>query len=259
MNKWTVVLNDTFSVDLTTPMILENTHRYSVALVRGEFNYSWYNISTTLGNNTFKYSTDGITYITEIIPDGVWCSCELILYIETIINAITPIVVPTVPPVPNIVIKELFYNAHWKITTENGFYFDTGTLGPIIGFALNLIINPATPTMGTSITKFMDEVKSINISCNIVDNTKNHHNKGNANILFSAGTPLVLPWGRIILVDTVPIKIAAGRSSNINRVSINILDHNLKPITLTDQSMSFWIEVTDEGRIPEASKPVAST
>jgi hypothetical protein len=239
---------------MNPPMVLNHTHRYSVALLSGELIYSWFNISAALGNNTFEMSiNNGVSYSTITIPDGVWTSCTLSAYIEDIFgdNGATP-------PVPNITIEELTYNGKWRITTVNNHLMDTGTLGPIIGFAKDLIIPLSTPTEGTLVTDFMGVVKAINISCNLVDNIKNHHNKGNANIVFSASTPVVNPFDRIKLVTTMPIPVAASQTSSINNVSVNILDHNLKTIQLTDTNTRFWLEVIDEGPVPGASKPVAS-
>jgi len=256
--KWSVILNDSLSAAINPPMRLDATHAYSVVLVSGELVYSWYNISVALGNNTFEYSTDGITYVIETIPDGVWSSCELILHIETIINAVIPIVVPTVPAVPNITIQQLYYNGTWRISTNNGFYFNTGSVGTLIGFTNNQIIPPTTPTGGAYSTQFMGIAKSINISCNLVDNTRNHHSKGNSSILFSTATPTVNPWEGIRLVNSMPWSVQAIQTSTISKVSINILDHDLRDILLNDPRTSFWIEITDEGRILEASHSVAS-
>lgn len=255
MARWSVVLNDTLSAPMNPPMILMHTHRYSVALISGDFCYSWYNISQALNNNTFYMSTNGGgSYTAYTIPDGVWTSCELIKFITDIFGDDGG-----TPPIPNITIEELYYNGKWRITTRNNHMFGTGKVGPVIGFAPNIIIPLNTPTEGTSTTNFMGLVKAINISCNLVDNVKNHHNQGNANILFSASTPILMPFERIKLVTTMPVPVAAGQTSRINSVSLNILDHNLVPIKLTDKTTRFWIEIVDEGPIPGASKPVAST
>jgi len=246
-DKWSVVLNDSLQATLNPPLRLQNTHRYSVTLVSGEFNYSWDNISVALGNNTFSYSTDGVMYVTVTIPAGTWSSCELVNFITDAVG------------IANITIQILYYNAKWKITMNNGYFFDTGTMGTMIGFENNEIIPPATPTPGSSSTNFMGKVKAINILCNLVDNVKNHHNKGNSNILFSRATPVVNPYDRINLVSTIPVSVMAAPSSGINNISINILDQDLHPIKLNDKTSTFWIEIADEGHIPGASKPVAST
>ena len=253
MNRWTVVLDNTFTAKLNPDIVLDPTHAYSIALLRGQLLYSWYNISAALGNNTFSYSDDnGVTWNPVVVPDGTWSSCMLIDFIKNIFGDDGG-----TPPIDNIEINELSYNGSWEITTVNNHLFDTGTVGSIIGFANNFIIPLNTPTIGTSPVSF-NTVTTINVVCNQVNNIRNYHNKNNANILFSGGLPLVAPFDAINLVTYQSLPVQLGRNYNIANLSLKLLDQNLKPIVLKSNITSFWVEIIDEGRIPTASHSVSS-
>ena len=49
--------------------------------------YSWYNISTTYGNNKIKYShDDGTTWSTIVFPNGNYSYQDLNYYIQEVIK-----------------------------------------------------------------------------------------------------------------------------------------------------------------------------
>ena len=255
MSKWSIVLNDTLSATLNPPILLDTTHRYNVTLLHGQFSYSWYNISQKLNNNVFYISTNGGgSYTAVTVPDGTWSSCMLIEFITDTFGDNG-----AVPPVNNILIEELHYNGRWRITTTNNHMFGTGKIGSIIGFADNFIVPLNTPTEGTSSTKFLGLTKGINISCNLVDNQKNYHNKSNTNILFATGIPPVDPFDTIDLVRVMPMPVSAYSTTNINTVSLTILDNNLDRLILHNPNTVFWLEISDAGKIEHVGNPVAST
>ena len=253
MNRWTIVLDNTLQTNIAPQISLDPTHQYSISLLKGEFLYSWYNISAQLGNNIFYISSDGGGSYTAInVPDGCWSSCTLLQFITDVFgdNGV-------VPPVPNIVIEELSYNGHWEITTTNNHLFDTGTLGPVIGFDPSIIIPINTPTQGTSQVAF-NKVTSVNVICNLVDNLNNFHNKYNTSILFSGGLSKVIPFGVYDLVKYQPLPVQMRRSSSISNIKLKLLDQNLQEIKIKSSTSSFWVEIIDEGRIPTASQKVSS-
>ena len=61
-----------FLVKFNPPLKIDPEFRHFIALDRSSMTYSWYNIRSSYGNNTIKYTHDGTTWHTITFTDGMY-------------------------------------------------------------------------------------------------------------------------------------------------------------------------------------------
>ena len=71
-----------FMVKFNPPLKLDSGFRHYLALDRLSMTYSWYNIRSSYGNNTIKYTHDGSTWNTITCTDGMYSYSDINDYIH---------------------------------------------------------------------------------------------------------------------------------------------------------------------------------
>ena len=71
-----------FLVKFNPPLKLDPEFRHFLALDRLSMTYSWYNIRSSYGNNTIKYTHDGTTWHTITFTDGMYSYSDINDYIH---------------------------------------------------------------------------------------------------------------------------------------------------------------------------------
>ena len=71
-----------FIVKFNPPLKLDPEFRQILALDRLSMTYSWYNIRSSYGNNTIKYTHDGTTWNTITFTDGMYSYSDINDYIH---------------------------------------------------------------------------------------------------------------------------------------------------------------------------------
>ena len=66
-----------FIVKFNPPLKLDPGFKHYLALDRLSITYSWYNIRSSYGNNTIKYTHDGRTWQTITFTDGMYSSSDI--------------------------------------------------------------------------------------------------------------------------------------------------------------------------------------
>ena len=71
-----------FLVKFNPPLKLDPQFKHFLALDRLSMTYSWYNIGSSYGNNTIKYTHDGTTWNTITFTDGMYSYSDVNDYIH---------------------------------------------------------------------------------------------------------------------------------------------------------------------------------
>jgi hypothetical protein len=249
-NKYSVQFPSGFSVD-------ENT---AIAVSQVSLFFSWFNISSILGNNRldliFPTSTTPTT-ITLTIPDGYYSVSTLNEYLQTIMiannlymtdsngNNVYYLEVITNPTYYSVDFN--FYTI--PTTTPTGYTSYFATLPvlattpqitiPIGGFSTYSGITagtyPATTTASTSQgstnTPQVDNVQSIILSCDAIDNRLSSR----PTLLYSF--PINATFGGLITSNPNEYVWMSPRTGTLPRLTIEFLDQSYNKINLKDTNV----------------------
>ena len=81
----------------------------------------------------------------------------------------------------SIEIKQLDFSGKCTIKTDKT--INLQTIGPILGFPLNKVISPNTLTESDNVVNINNNLEYINITCNMIDKSKNFVNGKRSNVL----------------------------------------------------------------------------
>ena len=151
---------------------LDPLEQYEIALVKSNMWYSWYNISSAIGNNQVKYynPVDSVE-LTITFPDGFYSVADINDRFETVLGS-------NIKVVPNFQTfrVQVQLASGWELRLSNNAGFAS-----LLGFGAVDITTTTTATLPADITR---GITSILISCDIVEpNSK--ENDLETNLLFS--------------------------------------------------------------------------
>lgn len=179
----------TFSSLIRTPQ----NDGWKVALHSATIYYSWYNITSSFGNNVIRYSKDaGSTWETDIIiPNGIYGLNDINSYLQSQLLLRGDYSGTLAEPVYDIAILPNFNTLRTVVVLQNSYQLDMtqGTLYKLLG--LNPQIYTVT-SQGTSKVDINKGVDRVNIECSIVDGSYSGGISGNSIYSF---TPSVPPGG----------------------------------------------------------------
>ena len=119
-----------FTVLFQPPIILDEMKENKLALVSNSMYWSWYNVSSALGNNIFKYShNSGTQWHTVNIQDGQYTYLTLNNYIQDILvsNGHSRIGIP-------LLFDDRYYKVKLILGTNYRVDFRTGNVSRVLGF-----------------------------------------------------------------------------------------------------------------------------
>ena len=153
--------NPSKTIELDNSIILNNCSKIFVNAVNIFWNYD------NLSKNTHNYIYDvGGANSKVILQDGY----------HTFINLKTEF-----ENQGNIELEKVDYNG--KCTIKSDKQMNLKTLGPILGFTENKIISANTLTESNNIVNINNGLEYVNISCNLIDKSKNFVNGKRSDIL----------------------------------------------------------------------------
>ena len=257
-NKYSLQFPSGFTVD-------ENT---SIAISQVSLFFSWFNISSTLGNNRldliFPTSTTPTT-INITVPDGYYSVSTLNDYLQTIMisyglymtdsNSNNVYYLEVVENPTYYTVDFNFYTI--PTTTPSGYVSHFSTL-PSIATTPQITIYdnfstycgitagtyPATTTASTSqsslTTPQVDNVQSIILSCDAIDNRLSDR----PNMLYSF--PINSKFGGLITSNPNEYMWMSPRRGTLPRISLEFLDQNYNKINLKDTNILISLVIKRE-------------
>ena len=171
---------------------------YDVALSNAFIYYSWRNVTTAYGNRTFSYSWNGVTYPVTL-PDGNYSVSDLNNYLQTIVmnanghylvdsngnkvyyisltaNPTYYAVTLTCTPIPSSLPSG--YTNPAGITLSGNtplLIINNSAFGSLIGFSTGTypaVTQTSIYQLNSNITAQISPVTSVNITCNMVNNSR---------------------------------------------------------------------------------------
>jgi len=209
---------------------------YLIALSKANLWYSWYNISTALGNNKFVYN-DGATDTTITFPDGNYTVQALDAYIKSQMKANGDTGTDAngndifyIQLIPN------FNTSKVRIVISGGYSvkFNDGNIYQILGFTNGQTVNSTTE--GAVHADITNGINAVLIRCDLVDSSRSIENGSISDVIYSffpAAPPSthleIVPFNRDYVrlnsryVDSVRMRITDQNG--------NIIDLNGEPVT----------------------------
>lgn len=239
-----------------------------IALATAQLYYSWYNITSAYGNNTYSYTwVNGVTY-TVTMPDGNYSIAELNTFLQNIMVQNTHYLVNTTS-------GDFVYYIQWE--TNSTYYavqlneYVVPSVLPVnyalpAGATWSLPAVPSTPQINILQNAFRDiigfnagtypsavpqgstysvlsvvapqvnPVSSLQITCSIATNPYSSQSK----VIYAFGVPETL-FGGQILVQTPEYAFTKLVNGNYNQFEISIVDQNGRPIALIDPQISIML------------------
>lgn len=179
------------------------------------------NISATRGNNTFKYSIDGITYKTVVLQDGTYS-------IENINTAVQGLITAQGDVGTNVIITGNYSTLKCDITLLGGYTIDftTSTIRNILGFDA-VIVNSSSS--GANVVDITNGITSFSVNLNIIDPEGSFLNGKSSDSVF-VFSPDVSP-GSLINQQPSNLLYIPISSTSIQRFSITLTDQNGRLLT----------------------------
>lgn len=239
-----------------------------IALATAQLYYSWYNITSAYGNNTYSYTwVNGVTY-TVTMPDGNYSIAELNTFLQNIMVQNTHYLVNTTS-------GDFVYYIQWETNSTYyavqlneyvvpsilpaGYSLPSGAtwslpavsstpqinilqnaFRDIIGF--NAGTYPSVVPQGSTYSALsvvapqVNPVSSLQITCSIATNPYSSQSK----VIYAFGVPETL-FGGQILVQTPEYAFTKLVNGNYNQFEISIVDQNGRPIALIDPQISIML------------------
>lgn len=143
-----------FTVIFTPAISLDKNKKYYISLDSANLSYSWYNVSSSYGNNTFKYSHDGDTnWTTVTLTNGNYSYTDLNSAIQQTLSnnshSKTGITLAFVPSLFRVL-----------VTLENNYQMDlqSGGFADLIGFNKVIVTQTGYGSNVPDITRSVDNI-----------------------------------------------------------------------------------------------------
>ena len=237
-----------FLVKFNPPLKLDPQFKHFLALDRLSMTYSWYNIRSSYGNNTIKYTHDGSTWQTITFSDGMYSYQDIEDFIHQYMDKKSHHTTDS-KGAKKYSINLTFILSTYRILIEldGDYQLDLrGTnFGDLIGFEKKLLTKTQYGTRLPNITKSIDSL-NINVDA-IKDSVVNGVN---------TNTIAVIPTDN--LARSFPFTFEPRRtlycpvSSNyISAIRITVTDSVSQPIDLNgiDWFMSLLLRSTEDNNV----------
>ena len=258
-------LNFQGSIDLTGK---------EIAITNVTIPYSWYNISSTIGNNSFQYVwTDG-TVVTVTIPNGGYNVSDINAYLEYVMvqnlhylidssgnnvyylnistNTTAYAVTLTSLQTPSSLPAGWSYpaTASWTVNNYNPqFYLNNSVFNAFIGFASASTYYPATLgvqsgnlSYNSTLTPNISTIQTVLMATTAVNNTYSRLPQ-----LVYSFTPNV-SFGNIINITPYQLLYTECTSGQQFQLSISFLDQNYAYLRINDSNIQISISIRDVPR-----------
>lgn len=232
------------STYLLQPHFFNANQRYYISLRKATLPYTWKNITSANNIVSFDYGDGSISSVT--IPEGTFTFKSLTSYLKNLVKENKQGAVEDSDF--SITMRE--YNGRCKINVgTNGLKFDTGSLGPLLGYPADLLIvdNSAEPTGEVD----LDPIKNIHLECNLVEaNAVWVSNQANAAlipkpVLKTFIMPAVCPYSTFEIAGQCDSYSVPLGTYSVTNVTIKFTDPNGVLIPFTGPS-SATVQIASE-------------
>lgn len=230
-----------FTVTFPNPIKLNTNPNeitpFEVALINGNFWYSWFNISASQGNNTVRWSKNsGSTYTTIIIPDGSYQLTDINTYIQTSITA-NGGTGASIAITPNFTILQCV------VTLASGYYLDlsVSSLNILLGFPSAIV---TTTQSGGNLVDITNGVNSVIINSDLVSGSFINGQTSSALYQFVPTSP---PGSNLSIQPYYPIYLPLADQTQIQRVRLFITDQQNRTLNLNKQPVTVLLHVRPSG------------
>lgn len=223
---------DDFTVNLQPN--ITNVENYYVALTNLAMWYSFYNISSRLGNNTMVYN-DGTTDYNVTFPDGVYNVEDIDGYLKRVMKENNTYSGST-PAVYYIEIKADYATGRVLLEISNSYSvtFDS-KLNDLLGF---IGTSYSSNTTGEELANINNGVNQIHIHTDIVNSNYSFNNSQGSDIIYSF-VPDSLPYTSISREPINPIYLpVADTNGKISNVRLYITDQLGRRLNLNSEPVS---------------------
>jgi len=224
-----------FSVNFSN-LEFNRDKEYQIALLNYSMWYSWYNISTDLGNNKFYYY-NGTTNRSITLPDGQYGISDLNSYIKAQITLLGD-------NQDNITITGNYNTLKVDIVVVGTYTvtFGANSLYIILGFNNAQVLTAGT-TASPNQPNVTNGVDALNINTSLIDSNSNLLNDNHSTCIYQF-VPQSGPGSNLNERISYPIYLPLNAHGNIYNVQFSISDQNGNILDLNGEhvSLSFHIK-----------------
>jgi len=227
-----------FTVTFPLPVKLEPQGTWEIGLLQANVWYSYYNISASYDNNTFRYY-NGTAWRDVTIPNGTYQLTDINTYLQSqmVVNGDYTFNSSTQENVYDITINANYNtgNSIVEITSGSGYILDltTGNLCTILGFsAVEISVTTQSPNQ----VDITNGINNLFIHCSAVS-TSYLNGASTSDVIYSF-IPQTPPFS---LVAIAPYKVVFTPvlKNQIDSIRIYITDQFNRPIDLNGQPTSY--------------------
>ena len=266
--------NNTLTYNFPTTATFKNDY---IAVASVSLYYSWFNISSALGNNTFTYTWDSVGGATTItIPDGLYevstlndylqsqfianghylvqtSTSQNVYFGEFVINPAQYVVQINTYSIPTAVPAGYTSGGGFPRTTQQSLGITLGSgLGALLGFTgANLTITPVVSA--TAIPPFIQYSYQSNTSPNIQPNSTVLISVDGVDNPYSAPTGVIYAFspnvgiGEIIVEKPPQLCWVRIREGQFRSLTLRLLgSSNNSPLPIKDPAMTIILAIADE-------------
>jgi len=235
--------SDNFTVTFGSPIELNSLSKenekvkYEIALISADLWYSFSNISTELGNNTFKYY-NGSTWKTVTLPNGNFQVSDINDFLEVVFDQNNDVSTDE-DGIYNIVIAPNIVTLKVEIAIKNGYKIDltTSKLNELIGFNKAIYDTTTSSQNRVDITR---GVNSLSIHCSIAGGS--YDNNIGSDILYSF-VPLTGRGSSIHIEPNYPIYVPVNEESYIKSIQMRITDQLGRRVNFNGEPVTYFLSL----------------
>ena len=222
-----------FTMRYNRPIILDANKQYEIGLVRiMSMSFSWFNITSKLGNQKIRYSSDaGKTWTDLIFPPGIWnyVGFNDVIKENTKIKILDKTSYPITLQFSNETLKtivNLAANYQLDLTKSN--------FNDLIGF--NKQILTKSRNVGDYTPNLSQDREILNIHCDLISDSL--VDEDYTDIIYSFGTNDLIP-SYAFTKEPLKVQYFSVNKYFINTIRIYITDGKRRVIDLNDADTSF--------------------
>ena len=217
------------------PVKRTNGLKYEIALLQLNTYYSWYNVSSTLGNDVFKYY-NGTTWQTGTLANGVYSFTSLVNEIQNVLMYGNGDYIAGTPPTYNINFSLDVSTQYIDITLTNSFQIDWTVSKLRTIFGMNSVVQSASQ-WANNMSNFTNSVDAIRVHYSDIS-AQTIADGSPSDILFTFDANGYVPNSSISVMPTFPQYIVRKTTSDLTDYRIWLSDQNNIPIDLAGQPPS---------------------
>mgnify|MGYP001072078391 CR=1 FL=1 len=237
--------SDNFTVNFANPIVLNTSSKenektkYEIALITADLWYSFSNISSELGNNTFKYY-NGSVWRDVTLPNGNFQISDINDFLEVTMDQNSDYTTDPDGNIEyNIVLAPNIVTLKVELALKNGYKLDltTSKLNELLGFNQAIYDTTTSSTNRVDITR---GVNSLAIHCNIAGGS--FDNNLGSDILYSF-VPQSGRGSAIHIEPNYPIYLPVSEEMAINRIQMRITDQLNRRVNFNGEPITYFLHI----------------